>query len=206
MKTVLLILLLTGLFPYILSAQTEVKEGVKQDTLVKTKIYEKTTGTRPYGVAVRFRNTDIPDKFWHFDASYGMAFGDQTTFNFIPQVRYSQNLYFSVGGGLNYIYYYLSHKGEKQKMNYAGINAFARLTPLPYLAFQVQPEILVRWGKENGHKTSGRFVPTLLAGGGFILPLGPGDISLLFLFDIIQNSNTPYGKNLYYTLGYSFPF
>ncbi len=91
-------------------------------------------------------------------------------------------------------------------MNYLGINLLARLPPRPYLAFQVQPVILERWGKQNGHKVSARFVPTFLAGGGFIIPAGPGDISVLFLFGIIQNNYTPYGKNLYYTIGYSFFF
>lgn len=32
-------------------------------------------------------------------------------------------------------------------MNYLGINLLARLPPRPYLAFQVQPEILERYGK-----------------------------------------------------------
>lgn len=143
---------------------------------------------------------------WSFIGSYGMAFGDQTTFNLIPQVSYSQSAYFSMGGGLNYNYYYYSHERNTNKMNFMGINLFARLNPFPYLTFQVQPELLQRWGKHNGKQVSGRLVTTFLAGGGFYIPVGPGNINLLFLFDIIQNDYTPYGKNLFYTLGYAIHF
>ena len=143
---------------------------------------------------------------WRFEGSYGMAFGDQTSIHLIPQISYSYNPYFSMGGGLNYIHYYSSHEHTTDRMNYMGLNLFARINPFPYLTFQVQPEVLQRWGKHNGDKVSGRIVPTFLAGGGFTLPVGPGSINLLFLFDIIQNSYTPYGKNLYYSLGYAIRF
>lgn len=203
MKIVLLFIFLIGFFPA-LHSQEIVKKGTAQDTLVKTRTFRETKENTPQGVAIRFKDVTPPRSYWKLQAAYGMAFGDQTTFNFVPQVSYSQNVYFTLGGGLNYIYYYLSHKGEKEKMHYAGINLFARLTPLPYLVFQVQPELLERWGKQNGRQVSGRLVPTFLAGGGFDIPLGPGNVNILFLFDIIQNDYTPYGKNLYYTIGYSF--
>lgn len=204
MKIALLFLFIVDIFPLILHGQNEVKKGFAQDTIVKTKSIRQTAENTPRGVAIRFQDVTPPTQFWHIEAAYGMAFGNQTTFNFVPQLLYSQNTYFSVGGGLSYIYYYLSHKGEKQQMHYIGLNFLARLKPLPYLIFQVQPEIFERWGKQNGRKVSSRFVPTFLAGGGFTLPVGPGNINLLFMFDIIQNDYTPYGKNLYYTLGYTF--
>lgn len=140
---------------------------------------------------------------WRFEGSYGMAFGNQTTFNIIPQVSYTHSPYFSVGGGLNYIYYHYSHEHNTDKMNYMGLNLFARLNPFPYLTFQIQPEVLQRWGKHNGDRISGRIVPTFLAGGGFNIPAGPGSIHLLFLFDVIQNDYTPYGNDLYYSIGYA---
>ena len=201
----LLIVALLGIGSADLRAQTEVRKGVGQDTVVRTRRLQETTLSNPQGVAVRFEDVTTPSHYWNFELAYGMAFGDQTTFNFIPQFSYSRNVFFTVGGGINYIYYYLSHNRHKERMHYAGVNVFARLTPLPYLVFQVQPEILGSTCKENCHRVSGRFVHALLAGGGFTLPVGPGNITLLFLFDLIQNNYTPYGKNLYYTLGYSFP-
>lgn len=206
MKATLVYLFLIAVFPSTLFAQRVVEDGTRRDTIVKTKEYLQTTVTTPSGKKVRMQNITPRSGTWSFEGSYGMAFGNQTTFNFVPQVRYSQSVYFSVGGGLSYSYYYLKHKDNKENMNYLGLNVFARFTPFPYLAFQVQPEVLQRWGKQNGRKVSGRIVPTLLAGGGFIIPAGPGSVDILFLFDIIQNTYTPYGKNLYYTIGYSFPF
>ncbi len=205
MKAVFLFIVF-GIFSLCLPAQTEIKKGIKQDTIVKTRTFLQNTQVTPEKVAVRFKDTTPPDNYWKFNIAYGMAFGEQTTFNFIPQVSYSRNVFFSIGGGLNYIYYHLSRKDRKEQTHYAGLNAFARITPLPYLIFQVQPEILERWGKQNGRKVSGLFVPVFLAGGGFCLPIGPGSINLLFMFDIIQDDYTPYGNNLYYTLGYSFYF
>lgn len=207
MKIAIFFLILTSiLLSTHLNAQTIIKEGVKNDTITKTEKIQTSVNNTPRGAAIRLKDITPPKNDWGFEVSYGMAFGNQTTINIVPQIKYSQNIYFTIGGGLNYIYYYLSHNNEKEKMNYLGLNVFARLTPFPYLAFQVQPEILQRWGKQNGRKTSGKIVPTLLAGGGFIIPAGPGNINLLFLFDIIQNKYTPYGQNLYYTLGYSFLF
>lgn len=206
MKKVLLILLICSFSPLLVCSQNIGRQGMAQDTITKTRIYRETIENTPQGTRVKYKDITPSDNRWSFRLAYGMAFGDQTTFNLIPQVSYSPGIYFSAGGGLNYIYYYLSHRGEREKMHYAGINVFARLYPFPYLIFQVQPELLGRWGKENNRKVSGRLVPTLLAGGGFSIPAGPGKINLLFLFDIIQNEYTPYGKNLYYSLGYSFRF
>lgn len=200
-------LLLTGIiFLFSLSGypQTEVRNGIRHDTIVKTEKLVETVRTTPGGQKITYYDITPKTGRWSLEGSYGMAFGEQTTINIVPQVRYSQSVYFSVGGGLSYSYYYLSKKNDRQHMNYLGINAFARLTPFPYLAFQVQPELLRRWGKENKRKVSGRFVPTFLAGGGFIIPVGPGSVDLLFLFDVIQDKYTPYGQNLYYTIGYSF--
>lgn len=202
MKIVFLFLL-SFLLSLIARSQTIVKDGMKQDTIIKK---QEIVVTDQNNQKVKIKNITPRAGQWNFEGSFGMAFGKQTTINIIPQIRYHQSVYFSLGGGLSYSYYYLSHKDDKEKINYLGLNLLARLTPFPYLAFQVQPEILERWGKQNGKNVSGRLVPTFLAGGGFIIPAGPGNIDLLFLFDIIQNKYTPYGSNLYYSLGYSIRF
>lgn len=206
MKTALLLLLLAGTSPFFLRAQTRVTGNAHQDTIIRKKEIVYTTRQTPRGEKIRTRDITPRSDSWSFMASYGMSFGNQTTINIIPQVRYNPNVYISLGGGVNYIYYYSSHKDTKEKMNYMGVNLLVRFTPFPYLLFQVQPELLERWGKRNGEEVTGRLVPTLLAGGGFVIPAGPGSVNILFLFDIIQNDYTPYGKNLYYTIGYSFRF
>lgn len=201
----IIICILTGLLiAYAGQAQSQVKEEHRQDTLIRSRRYviENTTN----GPEVRLQRLPQSEGKWSFEGSYGMSFGDHTTISVTPQIRYSRSVYFSVGGGLSYNYYHFSKKGETENMHYPGLNAFARLTPFPYLAFQVQPEIFGRWGKKNGHSVKGRAVPTLLAGGGFLIPAGPGSINLMFYGDIIQNDYSPYGSGLYYTIGYSFSF
>ena len=205
MKTVLTFMLFF-LFSSGLYAQTVIRKGIHQDTIIKTKQLRQTTSFTPRGSAIQIKDVGPRQGKWYFKGAFGMAFGDQTTINIVPQVSYSQNPYFDVGGGINYVYYYSSKKHITEKMNYAGINLFARINPFPYLTFQFQPELMSRWGKHNDDQVSGRLVPTFLAGGGFTLPVGPGSINLLFLFDIIQNDYTPYGKNLYYNLGYAIRF
>lgn len=128
MKAVFLFIVF-GIFSLCLPAQTEIKKGIKQDTIVKTRTFLQNTQVTPAKVAVRFKDTTPPDNYWKFNIAYGMAFGEQTTFNFIPQVSYSRNVFFSIGGGLNYIYYHLSRKDRKEQTHYAGLNAFAPYYP-----------------------------------------------------------------------------
>lgn len=185
-------------------SQSGEKGKLRYDTIVRTEKVEHLEKNTPRGEKNIYRNISPRKGTWSVEGSYGMAFGDQTTFNATAQMIYSQSVYFAMGGGLSYNHYYSSHHSLTERANYLGINLLARIKPFPYLAFQFQPELLERWGKQNGHSVSSRWVPTLLAGGGFFLPVGPGSIYLMFFFDIIQNKYTPYGKNLYYTLGYSF--
>lgn len=200
MRVILLFLIFLSSFP--LFSQTVVKEDARTDTLFR----KQTFATVPASRGISLRKIRPQNGKWSFGGSYGMAFGDQTTIEISPQISYSRNAYFALGGGLSYSHYYYSRKGIKEKWNYLGLDLFARITPFPYLAFQIQPEVLERWGKSNGKRVSSRFVPTLLAGGGFQIPAGPGSINLMFFYDIIQHKYTPYGDGLYYSVGYSFFF
>lgn len=205
MKASILFLILWILPGIALMAQTRRDKGLRQDTVIKTIPITETKEATPSGEKAVLHRLSPGAKRWSIEGSYGMAFGDQTTINIVPQIRYSQSAYFSMGGGLSYSYYYKSGQ-IKERWHYLGINLFARLTPFPYIALQIQPELLERWGKSGSEKVPGKLVPVFLAGGGFLIPAGPGSVDLLFLFDIIQDKYTPYGKNLYYTIGYSFRF
>lgn len=179
----------------------------RYDTLYRTTALPRTavhTGTSKEVSAVPPTRTKRKGR-WHLGGNFGMSFDNQTTIQVSPQISYSRNNYFSAGGGISYSHYHSSRGGNKYNLNYMGLNLFARATPLRYLAFQIQPELLQRWGKYNREETSGKLVPALLVGGGFSLPLGPGGIQLMFNYDVIQNKYSPYG-NLYYTVGYGFAF
>lgn len=142
---------------------------------------------------------------WLLGGSFGMAFGNkQTTLSFAPQIGYSQSPYFSIGGGVTYNYYHTSQ--EDDKINYLGLNIYGEITPLPFLAFRLQPELYEGWGKINGENRSAKLIPTILVGGGIRLPLIKGSVGIMFYYDVLQYDNTPYGDNLFYTIGYTFNF
>ena len=119
---------------------------------------------------------------WTLSGSCGMSFGDYTSIDVSPQIGYRWNEFFSAGGGVSYNYH---HSSNRYDMNYLGINVFGRVNPVRY-------------------KIDFRYVPTMLVGGGGVIPTGTGSISVMFYYDVIQDKYSPYGKNWVCSVGYSF--
>lgn len=138
---------------------------------------------------------------WTLGGSCGVSFGDYTSIDVSPQVGYCWNEFFSAGGGVNYNYH---HSSNQYDMNYLGVNLFGRVNPVRYIALQIQPELKGSWGKSYGKKIDFRYVPTMLVGGGGVIPTGTGSISVMFYYDVIQDECSPYGKNWVCSVGYSF--
>ena len=138
---------------------------------------------------------------WTLGGSCGVSFGDYTSVDVSPQVGYCWNEFFSAGGGVNYNYH---HSSNQYDMNYLGVNVFGRVNPVRYIALQIQPELKGSWGKSYGKKIGFRYVPTMLVGGGGVIPTGTGSISVMFYYDVIQDKYSPYGKNWVCSVGYSF--
>ncbi len=147
--------------------------------------------------------------------TFGLALGDYTTINIAPQVGYAFNKYFSAGTGISYTYFkYKPSTDYKQTQNYLGLNVYGRVRPIPYIALQVQPEAYYMWGNRSGlgyNVDESLFVPTVLMGGGVILPTGKGAVSMMLYYDVVQykkdNINySPYGNQLVYSVGYVFNF
>ena len=138
---------------------------------------------------------------WTLGGSCGVSFGDYTSVDVSPQVGYCWNEFFSAGGGVNYNYH---HSSNQYDMNYLGVNVFGRVNPVRYIALQIQPELKGSWGKSYGKKIDFRYVPTMLVGGGGVIPTGTGSISVMFYYDVIQDECSPYGKNWVCSVGYSF--
>jgi len=140
-----------------------------------------------------------------FGGSLGLSFGNYyTVINIAPQVGYQFNPYFAVGGGFSYNYFKYSSHFENWSQNYFGMNLFGRVTPVKYVALQVQPEVHRMWAS---HLPESRIVPCLLVGGGAIMPAGTrGGVSMMFYYDLIQNRYSPYHDQLVYSVGYIFSF
>lgn len=143
-----------------------------------------------------------------FGGSFGMAFGSgYVSVNISPQVGYEFNRYFTAGGGIGYFYYKDNHHGNNFSQNYLGLNAFARFHPIRFISLEVQPEIYRMWGSSGGHSLDSQTVPCLLIGGGVNIPSGRnGVVTMMIHYDVVQNDWSPYGNQIFYSIGYIFGF
>ena len=176
-------------------------------------------------VAVAQQVEDEPSEPKGFDKSklfvggnFGLSFGDYTFINISPQLGYRFNNYVAAGAGLNFQYSSLRYRDNAGNSAYrsaygvTGLNVFGRVYPIQYLLLQVQPEMNYTWGKYkyyNGQpdeKVNGKFVPSLLLGGGAVIPTGPGAMVLMVQFDVLNNPRSPYGTRPIYNFGYNVGF
>lgn len=141
--------------------------------------------------------------------SFGLQFGDYTTINIAPQVGYSFNKYINAGAGITYTYYkdnyYYNFDKIKDSRSYFGFNLYARLYPVDFLVIMIQPEANRMWSTIKNERTSekyteNKFVPSVVVGGG--LRFGP--VTAMLKYDIVQDRNSPYGNNIFYSVGYTF--
>lgn len=185
----------------VLGKAQEKRNGFRLDTIYKSNIRRK--------VAVTPERKNVPLKSsvsrqtgkWTLSGSFGMSFGDYSSVNVSPQIGYHWNEFFSAGGGVSYNYH---HASNNYNMNYLGVHVFGRVRPVKYIAFQIQPELKGSWGNTYGRRIDFRYVPTMLVGGGGVIPTGTGSISVMFYYDVIQDKYSPYGKNWVCSVGYSF--
>ncbi len=146
-----------------------------------------------------------------FGGTFGLAFGSNySSVNISPQVGYEFNRYFTAGGGIAYFYYKNDlNIGDRSdfSQNYLGANVYAKFSPIRYISFQVQPEIYQMWGSAGGESIDSQTVPAVLAGGGVNIPAGRnGAVSLMVYYDLVQDDWSPYGNQMFYSIGYTFGF
>lgn len=152
-----------------------------------------------------------------FGGNFGLGFGNRNTYvNVSPQVGYRFNQYVAAGVGVNFNYrgYKLDYGGGavyRERYGYGGMNIFGRVYPIPFLLIQAQPELNYSWGSfknpgESTQKYPGVFVPSLLIGAGGAIPTGGGNGALILMlqYDVLQEGRSPYGKNIFFTMGYNF--
>lgn len=143
-----------------------------------------------------------------FGGTFGMGFGNITRINISPQIGYRFTDYFAAGTGINFQYVAFKQKytnGElfhKSSQGVIGLNVFGRVYPLRQFMLQVQPEANYIFGKEIYYDTNPRqeytldtkIVPSLLAGGGVVLPSGRSALIISVFYDVLQDSSSPYGN------------
>ena len=140
--------------------------------------------------------------------NFGLTFGNFTLINVSPQIGYRFTDHFAAGVGLNL--QYVSQKlkdfnGDtyyKASRGVTGLNVFGRVYPIRQFMLQVQPEVNYVFGKEIYYTPREKFnldamiVPSLLLGGGLVIPSGRGAFITSVFYDVLQDPNSPYGKRL----------
>ncbi len=148
--------------------------------------------------------------------NFGLTFGDYTLINVSPQVGYRFNNYLAAGLGINaqYIsvkqYAYGGQEYSKTSQGVTGLNIFGRVYPIDQIMIQVQPEANYVFGNIKYYtsppqttKLDALIVPSLLIGGGAVIPSGRGAFIASVFYDILQDKNSPYGARPIYNFGYN---
>jgi hypothetical protein len=152
--------------------------------------------------------------------NFGLTFGNYTLINVSPQIGYRFNKLFAAGFGINLQYVgwkteYSDGDYEKVSQIVTGLNVFGRVYPIRNFMIQVQPEANYIFGKQKYYDASSQtlyksnrdavIAPSLLAGGGLVLPAGRGAFITSVFYDVLQNDNSPYGNrpivNFTYNVG-----
>ena len=140
--------------------------------------------------------------------NFGLTFGNYTLINVSPQIGYRFTKLFAAGVGINLQYISVKEKytnGDlyrKSTQGVTGLNVFGRVYPIKQFMIQVQPEMNYVFGKEIYYDTNPRqeykldaaIVPSLLLGGGLVIPSGRGAFITSVFYDVLQDVNSPYGN------------
>ena len=132
--------------------------------------------------------------------NFGLSLGNYTLINVSPQLGYRFSKLVAAGIGVNA--QYVSVKEEYNNQPYwktaqgvAGLNIFGRLYPLEQVMIQVQPELNYIFGKQifygpprEEYKLDAEIAPSLLVGGGLVLPSGRGSFIAAVFYDVLQGN------------------
>ena len=172
--------------------------------------------------SVKASNTGFDKSKLTFGGGFGFGFGsdDYWSIYLSPQVGYNFTDKLSAGTGLSYSYSSEKYSGWsyngidsnwKYSKNYLGFNLYGNYYPVSYIIFTIKPEILRMWETtkiternnnsrgEEKYKNS-EFIPAVVVGAG--IRLKPMIFTLNY--DLVQDENTPYGDNIYFSVGFMF--
>jgi hypothetical protein len=150
-----------------------------------------------------------------YGGNFGLSFGSYTLINLSPQVGYRLSDYWAVGAGVNLLYssiHYTYPYEYKDEYGATGLNIFGRVYPISNIMLQAQPELNYVWGSEIYYdgtpslKLGHTFVPSLLLGGGIVIPAGRGALLATLLYDVLQNPLSPYYGRAIFDLGFNIGF
>ena len=158
--------------------------------------------------------------------TFGLSFGTYTFINISPQVGYRFSNLFAAGIGINgqYSQYTEKYNGDvisREEYGVMGMSLFGRLYPIQQAFISIQPELNYIWGNrkvytpyypvDSKSSLNGKIIPSLLLGAGAVLPTGKGGGGLMIMaqYDLLNtagdnvNPGTPYGSNIFFSIGFS---
>lgn len=147
--------------------------------------------------------------------NFGLSFGDYTLINVSPQLGYRFNKFIAAGVGINGQYVSIKERDfsgnpfRKVSQGVVGLNVFGRVYPINNIMLQLQPELNYIFGNQRFYnprqdfKIDAEIVPSLLAGGGVVLPSGNSAFIISVFYDVLQRENAPYGTQPFISFGYN---
>lgn len=149
-----------------------------------------------------------------FGGDLGLSFGDVTYVRVAPLIGYLVSDRFTVGGGPSYQYWRIRSVNQfgpqSRETTIWGMNTFARFFLLESLFVQSDFEIL---NLKSSFRDQGSFfeeevfrvnVPVWLVGAGYMQRSGRGGFMIGAFYDLIQDRNSPYGRDLILRAGVFF--
>ncbi|GAA0523410.1 hypothetical protein [Chitinophaga japonensis] len=151
--------------------------------------------------------------------SLGLIFGDYTNVNISPLIGYRFSELFAAGVSINAQYAsererYINSNETAYRYTYTvfGGGVWGRIYPLEMLFLQAQPEYNYVGEKLTDYTVdpkqtvkSNYGVPSLLLGGGYSQPLGAGNSAfyIMVLYDVIQDTRSPYQNRPLFRMGFN---
>ncbi|RAJ83049.1 hypothetical protein CLV59_1036 [Chitinophaga dinghuensis] len=154
----------------------------------------------------------------------GAVFGDYTNVNISPLAGYRFNNYVAAGININGQYGqnryrdYYGNTTQRDTYTILGGGVWGRVYPIPQLFAHVQPEYnsisqktTYYYDNTGAYKPStfksNYVVPSLLLGAGYTQGVGGRvGISFSILYDVLQDSRSPYNNSLIYRAGVGLGF
>ena len=152
--------------------------------------------------------------------SLGLSFGDYTNVNVSPLVGYRISQLFAAGLAINAQYGserfrdYYGNTGQRNQYSIFGGGVWGRVYPLDFLFIHVQPEYNHISLKSTYYDTDPKTVvkdsygvSSLLMGGGYTQPVSDrAAFSIMALYDVLQDSRSPYQNGLILRVGATMGF
>ena len=150
--------------------------------------------------------------------SVGLSFGDYTNLELSPLVGYRLSQWFAAGININAQYgserfrNYNSVTTQRNQYTIFGGGVWGRVYPLDFLFVHIQPEynavsLKTTYYDPKEVATDHYGVPSLLMGGGYTQPVGGrASFSVMALYDVLQDSRSPYQNGIILRLGASLGF